>query len=45
MIPLEVENRTAGYFLHRYLPDEIQKALEATLLPSCIWNDEEDRMN
>jgi hypothetical protein len=42
MIPLEVENRIARYFLHRYLPDEVQKALEEKLLPSSIWNDEED---
>ncbi|WP_053220033.1 MULTISPECIES: hypothetical protein [Bacillaceae] len=42
MIPLEVENRIARYFLHRYLPDEVQQALEEKLLPSCIWNDEED---
>jgi hypothetical protein len=40
MIPLEVENRIARYFLHMYLPDEIQKAVEEKLLPSCIWNDE-----
>ncbi|MGP9043894.1 hypothetical protein [Cytobacillus kochii] len=42
MIPLEVENRIARDFLHMYLPDEVQKALEEKLLPSCIWNDEED---
>lgn len=42
MIPLEVENRIARYFLHMYLPDEVRIAVEERLLPSCIWNEEED---
>lgn len=42
MIPPAVENRIARYFLHMYLPDKVHQAVEEKLLPSCIWNDEED---
>jgi len=42
MIPLEVENRIARYFLHMYLPDEIRIAVEERLLPTCICNEEEN---
>lgn len=42
MIPSEVENRIARYFLHRYLPDEVMIEVEDRLLPSCIWNEEEN---
>lgn len=42
MIPRAVENRIARYFLHMYLPDMVLQAVEEKLLPSCIWNEEED---
>ncbi|MGP7817391.1 hypothetical protein [Niallia sp. 01092] len=42
MIPTEVENRIARYFFHMYLPDEIRMEVEDRLLPSCIWNEEEN---
>jgi hypothetical protein len=42
MIPSEVENRIARYFLHMYLPDEVRMKIEKRLLPSCILNEEED---
>lgn len=42
MIPRAVENRIARYFLHMYLPDKVLQAVEEKLLPSCIWNEEED---
>lgn len=42
MIPTEVENRIAKYFFHMYLPDEVMIEVEDRLLPSCIWNEEED---
>lgn len=42
MIPRAVENRIARYFLHMYLPDKVMQAVEERLLPSCIWNEEED---
>lgn len=42
MIPRAVENRIARYFLHMYLPDRVLQAVEEKLLPSCIWNEEED---
>jgi hypothetical protein len=42
MIPTEVENRIARYFLHMYLPDEVRIKVEERLLPSCLLNEEED---
>ncbi|EOR21189.1 hypothetical protein [Niallia sp. RD1] len=42
MIPIEVENRIARYFMHMYLPDEVRMAVEERLLPTCIWNEEEN---
>jgi hypothetical protein len=42
MIPSEVENRIARFFLHMYLPDEVRMKVEERLLPSCILNEEED---
>jgi hypothetical protein len=42
MIPSEVKNCIAGYFRHMYLPDEVRLAVEERLLPSCIWNEEEN---
>ncbi|MEC1722667.1 hypothetical protein [Schinkia azotoformans] len=42
MIPTEVENRIAKYFLHRYLPDDVMSKVEDRLLPACIWTKEED---
>ncbi|MCR2823895.1 hypothetical protein [Lederbergia panacisoli] len=41
MIPIEVENRIAKYFFHRYLPQEVMNKVEDRLLSSCIWNEEE----
>jgi hypothetical protein len=42
MIPSEVENRIARYFLHMYLPDEVRIKVEERLLPSCLLNEEDD---
>jgi hypothetical protein len=42
MIPSEVENRIARYFLHMYLPDEVRMKVEERLLLTCILNEEED---
>ncbi|MCD8503121.1 MAG: hypothetical protein LRY71_17550 [Bacillaceae bacterium] len=42
MIPVEVENRIARYFLHMYLPEDVMMKVEERLLPSCILNEEED---
>lgn len=42
MIPEEVEIRLAMYFFHMYLPDDIMRKVEDKLLPTCIWNDEDD---
>ena len=40
--PIEVENRIAKYFFHRYLPNEVRIDVENRLLPPCIWAEEED---
>jgi hypothetical protein len=42
MIPSEVENCIARYFLHMYLPDEVRIKVEERLLPSCLLNEEDD---
>lgn len=42
MIPSEVENCIARYFMHMYLPDEVRMAVEERLLSSCVWNGEEN---
>lgn len=42
MIPIEVENRIAKYFFHKYLPNEVRIEVESRLLPSCIWTEEEE---
>ncbi|MEN1970704.1 hypothetical protein WMZ97_22030 [Lentibacillus sp. N15] len=42
MIPVEVENRIANYFFHRYLPEEIMMEVVDRLLPLCAWMEEED---
>ncbi len=42
MIPIEVENRIAKYFFHRYLPEGVMIKIEDRLLPTCIWTEEED---
>jgi len=42
MIPIDVENRIAKYFYHRYLSDEIRIKVEAKLLSECIWTEEQD---
>ncbi|WP_186672902.1 hypothetical protein [Sporosarcina sp. BP05] len=41
MIPSEIENRIARYFLHMYLPDEVMMKVEDRLLPSCISIEDE----
>ncbi|MFT8320718.1 MAG: hypothetical protein ABF649_07430 [Bacillus sp. (in: firmicutes)] len=28
--------------MHRYLPDQVRVAVEERLLPSCIWDEEEN---
>ncbi len=33
MIPIEVENRIAKYFFHRYLPEGVMKEIVDRLLP------------
>lgn len=42
MIPIEVENRIAKYFLHMFLPDDVLIKIEDRLLPACIWIKEEN---
>lgn len=42
MIPTEVENRIAKYFLHMFLPHEVMMKIEDRLLPTCIWTEDED---
>lgn len=42
MIPIEVENRIANYFFHRYLPEEVMIKIVDRLLTPCIQTDEED---
>ncbi|WP_147533022.1 hypothetical protein [Bacillus marasmi] len=42
MIPIEVENRIAKYFFHRYLPNEVMNQVESKLLSSCICARDED---
>ncbi|TFJ90245.1 MULTISPECIES: hypothetical protein [Lentibacillus] len=42
MIPIEVENRIAKYFFHKYLPNEVRIEVESRLLSSCVWTEEED---
>ncbi|WP_340085186.1 hypothetical protein MHB50_09320 [Siminovitchia sp. FSL H7-0308] len=42
MIPIEVENRIAKYFLHMFLPVDVLIKIEDRLLPACIWTKEED---
>ncbi len=42
MIPIEVENRIATYFFHRYLPDEIMKKVVDGLLARCLETEDEE---
>ena len=42
MIPSEVENRIARYFLHMYLPNKVRMAVEERLLLPCILKEEEE---
>ncbi|PWA04836.1 hypothetical protein DCC39_08620 [Pueribacillus theae] len=42
MIPIEVENRIANYFFHRYLPEEVMIKIVDRLLTPCTRTDEED---
>ncbi len=42
MIPIEVENRIAKYFFHRYLPQEVMIKVEDRLLSTCLWSEEEE---
>jgi len=41
MIPIDVENRIANYFLHRFLPEEVIIKIVDRFLTHCVWNDEE----
>lgn len=45
MIPEEVENRIAKYFLWTYLPDEVMNEIEDKLLPPCTWLEKENLDN
>jgi hypothetical protein len=42
MIPVEVENRIATYFFHRFLPEEVMEQIVELLLPLCLEADEEE---
>lgn len=42
MIPEEVENRIAKYFLHNYLPEEVMMEIENRLLSICLCMEEEE---
>jgi hypothetical protein len=45
MIPVEVENRIATYFFHRFLPDEVMEQIVELLLPLCLEADEEESLD
>lgn len=45
MIPIEVENRIAKYFFHRFLPDEVMEQIVELLLPLCLEADEEESLD
>lgn len=45
MIPIEVENRIAAYFFHRFLPDEVMEQIIELLLPLCLEADEEEDLD
>lgn len=42
MIPIEVENRIAIYFFHRYLPEELMIKIADGLLNRCLEVEEKD---
>ncbi|PFG04488.1 hypothetical protein [Bacillus sp. es.034] len=42
MIPIEVENRIATYFFHRFRRDEVMEQIVKLLLPLCLEADEEE---
>lgn len=42
MIPIEVENRVAKYFFHRFLPEEVMMKIVDRLLTACVLDEEED---
>jgi len=42
MIPIDVQNRIAKYFFHKYLPEEIMNEIEDRLLPSYIVSEQQD---
>ena len=45
MIPIEVENRIAKYFFHRFLPEEVMEQIVELLLPLCLEADEEEDLD
>lgn len=45
MIPIEVENRIANYFFHRYLPEEVMIAIVDSLLPTCALTMKEEDLD
>lgn len=45
MIPVEVENRIATYFFHRFLPDEVMEQIVELLLPLCLEADDEESLD
>lgn len=40
MISIEVENRIARYYFHRFLPNRVMKELESLLLPYYLEDEE-----
>ncbi len=45
MIPIEVENRIATYFFHRFLPEEVMDQIVELLLPLCLEADKEEDLD
>lgn len=40
MIPIEIENRIARYYLHNFLPTQIMEELESLLIPYFLREEE-----
>lgn len=45
MIPIDVEQRIAVYFMHQYLPEEVLNELVRVLLPLCLMVEEEEDLD
>ncbi|GKV64839.1 MULTISPECIES: hypothetical protein [unclassified Sporosarcina] len=45
MIPEEVENRIAIYFLYSYLPTEIMEKVEGGLLTRCLEVEDDEQLD